>query len=360
MRFALFQQYIQPPPQRSPSAQTGAMVFAANTISLGFISFLLLWRNQDHILFSTDLYQIFANYIQQLEKGPLFSLTMNLLVYGNIDDGINPRLMPAFALAALVPAKFTVAAVYTGFSVERFICVFIAARLFRLSALVAAVSAWTACVGFIPYHWPYFVWIELSVIVPSFYTASSVYILFAGIFYDLGKRNILASVLSVIILTLLSFYIVVALLQYSIVIFFMLAWTCAGIALVSWHWKELIWKGLAGLVVVSLFLGLGVIHYIDSYYSHNWYYLIVDPDSSGSTILRNLIDPESILAVLKNFNFYNAFLLARLGLPAVASFQFAIFTLASAVSIFLFLIKFTRSANLTFSAGFFLNKSDKI
>ena len=304
-----------------------ARIFALHVLAFGIVSFSLLFRNQDHILFTGDLYHFFINVIKQLDKADLFSQTANVLVYGNVDYGLNPRLMPAFFLARLVPDDWVVVAVYTGFSIEIFVAVFLACWLFQLPTIVASLSAWTACLAFLPYGWPYVVWVELSIIIPGLYTASAVFILFAGLFFQVGKSSSVATFGLALILVLGALYSVIALVQFTVLLFFMLGWSCFGVTLLSSTWKEAGMKALSGSLVILVFGVLGIFGYIESYYGHNWVELVsLNPGRPQILFLERL---SALQAALSNFNFYQAFHIARPGMPAWISKQFAIFSLAS-------------------------------
>lgn len=316
-------------PFRAPAEtlRTRTKLLLTHTLAFGVLSFLLLFRNGDHILFTGDLYHFFINIIQQLDKAPFLSQTANVLVYGNVDYGLNPRILPAFLLARLVPDNWTVVAVYTGFSIEIFVAVFLACWLLQLPTLVAALSAWTACLAFLPYAWPYVAWVELSIIIPGLYTASALFILFTGLFFQIGKGRS-ASVFGIaLLLVFVALYSVMGLLQFTVLLFFMLAWSCLGATLLSSTWKEAGVKTLSGLLLVLTFWSLGIFKYLKSYYEYNWIDLLsLDPTRPLIVYFQQL---SGLYAALGNFDFYQAFHIARSGVPAWISKEFAIFCLVS-------------------------------
>lgn len=345
------QDYIELP-FCAPTASIGERlkILGFNTLFFAIISFLLLSRNQDHILFTGDLYNIFINNIKQVDKAPLFSQTSNFLVYGNVDFGINPRLMPAFWLGAQVPNSLVVATVYTVISIELFMAVFITVWLFQFSTLAAVVSAWTVCLSILPYYWPYLVWVELSVIIPGLYTASSVLVLFSGVFYQLGKGGVKSSLFCLMILTSLAIYSILALLQYSVVLFFMLMWVCVGIFLVSLAWRESALKALSGAFVIAVFIILDIFQYIQDFYSYNWADLV----TGGVDRLQVMIDRIiNFRFSFSGFNFHQTFHLSRPAVPASVTQEFAIMVLASSIVLVLLFIN-RRKSNLFKISAIFL------
>ena len=109
------------------------IILLLNVLVFALFSFTLIMANEDHILFTGDMFHIFSNAVKQTENGAMFGLTMNLLVYGNIDFGVNARLMPAFIIGSLVAEQHVPSAVFTALSVELFLAVFLSVWLFRLS-----------------------------------------------------------------------------------------------------------------------------------------------------------------------------------------------------------------------------------
>jgi hypothetical protein len=337
IRLASLQAWLDAP-FRAPAEtlRTRTKLLITHTFAFALFSFLLLFRNRDQILFTGDLYHVFINIIKQLDKTPFLSQTANVLVYGNVDYGLNPRILPAFLLARLVPENWTVVAVYTGFSIEIFVAVFLACWLLQLPTLVAALSAWTACLAFLPYGWPYIAWVELSIIIPGLYTASAVFILFTGLFFQLGKGSSASAFGIALLLVLVAFYSVIALLQFTVLLFFMLAWSCLGATLLSSTWKEVRAKSLSALLLVLAFWTLGIFQYLQSYYQYNWVDLLsVDPGHRLTSFVQRL---SALYDALGNFDFSQAFHIARSDVPARISKQFAIFSLVSfGVSLFFFL-----------------------
>jgi hypothetical protein len=337
IRLASLQAWLDAPfraPAETLRARTKLLI--THTLAFGVLSFLLLFRNRDHILFTGDLYHFFINIIKQLDKAPFLSQTANVLVYGNVDYGLNPRMLPAFLLARLVPDNWTVVAVYTGFSIEIFVAVFVACWLLQLPTLVAALSAWTACLAFLPYAWPYIAWVELSIIIPGLYTASALFILFTGLFFQIGKGSSASAFGIALLLVFIALYAVIALLQFTVLLFFMLAWSCLGATLLSSTWKEAGVKTLSGLLLVLTFWSLGIFKYLKSYYEYNWIDLLsLEPARPLIVFFQRL---SGLYSALGNFDFYQAFHIARSGVPSWISKEFAIFTLVSfGVSLLFFL-----------------------
>ncbi|HEY3198789.1 MAG TPA: hypothetical protein VGJ57_12335 [Nitrospirales bacterium] len=337
IRLAALQAWLDAPFRAPPETlRTRTKIFLTHTLAFGVLSLLLLFRNRDQILFTGDLYHFFINIIKQLDKAPFLSQTANVLVYGNVDYGLNPRILPAFLLARLVPDNWTVVAVYTGFSIEIFAAVFLASWLLRLPTLVAALSAWTACLAFLPYGWPYIAWVELSIIIPGLYTVSALFILFTGLFFQVGQGSAASAFVIALLLVLIALYSVMALVQFTVLLFFMLAWSCLGATLLSSTWKEMGMKTLSGLLLVLAFWLLGIFNYLESYYRYNWIDLLsLDPGRPLMLFFQRL---SGLYDALGNFDFYQAFHIARSGVPAWISKEFAIFTLVSfGVSLFFFL-----------------------
>jgi hypothetical protein len=308
--------------------------FIVHLIFFALLSSIFLLRTQSSILFTGDLYHNFTNAIVQLNKENLLSQTMNLLVYGNADYGINSRLIFSFNLANLVPLKYITAAVYVGFSLEMFVSIYVAGRLFEQSRQVSLAAAWLTPFLILPYTWPNIIWVELSTIITGLYTASAVFILTAGVIYQIGKGGWIRSILLTILLLLLEMYSVIALTQFAVLIVFLSGWVAIGSLLLANNHLERIKKLILIALTFGVLIMLNVDGYIRDYYKYNWYELMTQ--AAG----RPAINPIDLLVVsmrqLVELDLDGIFHMARVNVPGRIGFWFTISVLGWAFAVVLF------------------------
>ena len=302
-----------------------------------FLSLFLLLKNQEHILFTGDLYHNFSNAILQLSKDNILSQTMNLLVYGNTDYGINSRLVFGFNLARLVEPKYMPVAVYLGFSLEMFISVFIAGRLFNQSKKISLVAAWLTPLLILPYTWPNMVWVELSAIITGLYTASSVFVLIAGIIFQIGKGSTLKNWLLFFALLALEFYSIIALTQFVVLICFMSFWIGVASLFAIDTYSIKVKKFTLLIFSILILYYFGAVDYLNDYYKYNWYELITNEKGRPTFDPLELFIP--LIKQLVNVDFDNLFYMARNNVPGRMGFIFVILSLFWAFSL-VFLNKF--------------------
>lgn len=316
--------------------------FISNMLAFALISFFIFWLRQDSILFTGNQYHLFANLLNQIGKEPLLSLSANTLVYGNIDFGVNARLLPSFVLAALAPEHYAPLIVYLVASVELFFAILLFACLFRLSLLAAAAVAWIACFLVLPFSWPCLVWIEISNIVPGMISLSALYLIEVGLFFRIGRGSRSEAVVLAIALAATSIYAFLAFTHFSVLFAYLSIWTCGWILLLSANVREACSKLAAGAVSIASLYLLSFSPYVIGYYGHMWRSLIEQGTSTGFGYFSVLI--SNIPAIYQNFNVAAVFPMAASTAPAVFSLSFLLFTLISSTGLFLLFLSRRQTA----------------
>lgn len=327
-------------------------IFLANLFIFSLASLIFFLNYGDHILFTGDLYFRFINMVQQVEKTPFLTLTMNPLIYGQVDWGFNARLMPAFLIGSMFSDKYLTSIVYFITSIELFLAVFVTAWLFRLSTLAAATSAWVCTIGTMPYCWPLFTWIELSIISPGMFSISSYFCLFVGLFFALGKTNDRVNSIIVALLIAMAFYIILAFTHFAGLIFYMLAWACAGAFLHFENRKEVAWKIASGIIVSLTMIASNVLTYLRGYIAYRWFDMAEYGESFDIEIFLPMITnlPTHFADLFRNIptlytggNYYTSiFHVGRSAVPAIVSLQFSVVALAATVFVSLLYVNRRR------------------
>jgi hypothetical protein len=268
--------------------------FIYNTLFFLFVSLLIFNINSDNILFQSDMYHILLNSLKQLKYGTNFGITGNNLVYGNLDYGINARLIPPLWVTQFFSINFVTTIFFAASSLSYFIATFFICKSISIRNTLCFVVAWIVCLCLFPVFkggMLYGMYVELMVVVTPLYFFSALFLINTGLLIRITKNSAFSKSIILVVINFIIFsYIIIAYTQYSIVYFYLASFMLFGVLISSNSIKiflnNLFYILLTGILLIFLFK-----NYLINYYESNWSDIIFENK-------RNLIFLELINAKL--------------------------------------------------------------